>query len=249
MTTRDLLGIFTTKREKYSKHCIVENYDNFIWKKNIVDIENTFVILLDKQTILENYYKNNGLPNIIDDNNNELDGIINTITQLIKFLHKQIDDFGKHIINAKLEEEKIIIKNIQVSYLKKLATINKYKNSYLNHFKKQNDLNNLDEGYDIFDYQQVMIDDSQKLEAYQYIEDSKALLTDIIDLNQLFTDVHILVDVQGELLDNIENAHENLVKTKESVDNASSKKCVIFICIIIIIIIMIFFIKIFFSLI
>lgn len=260
MTTRDLLDLFIAKREKYFKNCIIEKYDNFIWKKTMTDIENNFAILLDKQTILENYYKDNGLPNIVNDNNNELDGIINTITQLIKFLHKQIDDFGKHIINAKLEEEKIIIKNIQASYLKKLATINKHKNSYLNHFKKQYDLNNLDEEYDIFDYQQVIIDDSQKIEASQYLEDSKTLLTNIIDLNQLFTDVHILVDVQGELLDNIENnifissnnvenAHKNLVKTKASADNASSKKCAIFICIIIITIIMIFFVKIFLSLI
>lgn len=251
MTTRDLLGIFSAKREKYSKQCAVNTYDNFIWKKNITDIDNNFVILLNKQNILEEYFRNNNLPKIVDTNDDEINNIVHIISQLLKLLHKQIDDFGKNITSAKLEEEKVIIKNIQLSYFKKLATINKNKNNYLNHLKKQNDLNEKNE---IFDYQQILLDNNQELETQQYVEDSKKLLTNIIDVNQLFTDVHILVENQGEMLDNIENniftsfnnvekAHENLIETKKNADNASSKKCAIIICIIIIIMVMIFFIK------
>jgi t-SNARE complex subunit (syntaxin) len=267
MTTRDLLPLFSIKRNKYlqsvtTSSISIEPQRNFLWKYTTINIDNNFITLQNEITSLENYLKTNILPEIVDNNDRTeiIDNMINKITKSVKFLHKQIEDFNKSTINV--PEEKAIIQNMHKSYLKKLALINisfrKNQQYFLNYINKQNKITEDD---DIFEYHPpqndqylLQVETEREHETSQYLEETKRVLASINELHGLFTDAHLLVDMQGELLDNIEHnifvasenvqsAHVSLIEAKKNAESATSRKCWILICLVIILLLIIIFFK------
>lgn len=256
MTTRDITGIFFSLREKGVS--IVNNkHEDPLWNKRVTDIEDGFTLLLKESNALENFVKNNATPSIIDnDEESVFNGIISKITLLLKLLYKQIENFKNIEASG---EKKSIITNMQASYFKKLASINthirKNQQYYVNNISKQNSYDD-----DIFEYpeglekQELIYYDNKETESNMHLEESKKILTSVTELNTLFSDVQIIVESQGELLDCIEHniysscddvakAHTDLIETKKSTDVAQSRKCALMICIAIAIVIIILFIK------
>lgn len=162
------------------------------------------------------------------------------INKKFKVIKNKIDKI--HIeINCKADE--IVLKNVKTKFTKQLSNLLLiFRKEQLNIFEYSNELNSSTDP--IFDYvphiksqhshepqnldlQEILLTNSESLD---YVNCSKNIYQSMVELHDLFQDVSILVETQGEMLDridiqieqsvnNVEHGKESLIKSHNSTKN------------------------------